>query len=118
MTVRLTGSAEIQAVSPAALAAGGVNDYAGADGASFARLTGGAGGSSITGIANGVDGRLLVLLNVGADNVTLTHQDAASAAANRIITGTGLSVTMTTDDIVILIYDATTARWRQLTGLI
>ena len=69
---------------------------------------------NITGIANGLQGRLLVILNVGSFDIVLTNQDASSLAANRIITGTGTSVTVAADERAILLYDSTTARWRFL----
>ena len=68
---------------------------------------------NITGIvAAAVDGQLLLLLNVGAQNIVLTNQDALSVAANRILTGTGANVTLAADDTALLVYDLTTARWR------
>lgn len=67
---------------------------------------------TITGIANGVEGRALVVINVGANNIVLANQSASSAAANRIITATGADVTLAADDSAMLIYDNTSARWR------
>lgn len=67
---------------------------------------------SITGIANGLQGRLLTIINVGNDPFTLKNQNVNSAAANRIITGTGADVTLAVDDTAILWYDSTTSRWR------
>lgn len=62
------------------------------------------------------DGRRLMLVNVGANTITLTNEDVASTAANRIITGTGLSLALVADGVAILAYDTTTARWRVVGG--
>lgn len=105
------------AVTPSVLALGSTNDYAGLDGKVFGRLSGNVAGSTVSGFANGTDGREIRLVNVGANTITITNQDAASAAANRIITATGASILMLADDCMILMYDATTQRWRQITGL-
>jgi hypothetical protein len=67
---------------------------------------------NVTGIAQGLNGRLLFLVNIGAQNIVLQNENASSAAANRIITGTGADVTLAADDTAILWYDSTTARWR------
>lgn len=64
----------------------------------------------ITGFVNGIDGRELVLLNVGTKDITLKDQNPASAAENRIIIGRSLKIKP--DDIVTLIYDAVDLRWR------
>jgi len=67
---------------------------------------------NITGIAGGVDGRSIVIINIGSFGIGLLNQNAGSAAANRIITGTGTGVTLVTDDTAMLVYDNTTQRWR------
>ena len=69
---------------------------------------------NVTGIANGYDGRVIVIFNVGSFNLSLTHQDVLSAAENRIITNTGATVTLTPDTAALLSYDATTLRWRMI----
>ena len=66
---------------------------------------------NITGIAGGVAGRLLVLTNVGATfGITLTNEDAASTAANRILLPN--NIRLAPADSIILRYDGTTSRWR------
>ncbi len=57
------------------------------------------------------------LINIGAFAITLTDQDVLSAAANRIITSTGVGYVLGAGDMVELWYDDTgTARWRMLAG--
>lgn len=68
---------------------------------------------TITGFAGGAPGRVKFFCNAGGGaNITLNNQDAASSAENRIITGTGGNVAITPDQLVYLIYDNTSQRWR------
>ena len=66
----------------------------------------------ITGFDDGVDGRILIIFNVGAQNIVLKHQDANSLAVNRILANTGADITLGAEEIGFLWYDSTTARWR------
>ena len=67
----------------------------------------------ITGFAGGSAGRVFYFCNAGGGvNITLNNQDAASLAQNRIITGTGGNVAVTPDQLVYLVYDNFTQRWR------
>ena len=52
------------------------------------------------------------LINVGAFNITLQHQNAGSLAENRFICFTGADIILQPDDTITVWYDATTARWR------
>lgn len=62
-------------------------------------------------------GDRICIINDGAFNLTITHQDAASLAANRVITSTGVAYILGPNEIVWLWYDDTgTARWRMLEG--
>ena len=71
----------------------------------------------ITGIANGTDGRELTLVNASStQSFTLFNQNASSTAANRIITGTGLDLSLAGDASVNLAYDAVASRWRVIGG--
>lgn len=81
----------------------------------FVRISS-SGAYNITGLAGGEDGRIACLVNVGANTITLTNQDAASSAANRMILAAGQSQALTPDDTILLIYDNTTARWRQISA--
>jgi hypothetical protein len=69
---------------------------------------------TITGFLAPVIERMDVLLNVGAQDLVLANQDGSSDEANRVITGTGASVTVAADTCVLIWYDLTTARWRRL----
>jgi len=57
-------------------------------------------------------GRVLKLVNASAFQVTLQHQAAGAAAADRIITPTGGDLLLYPDRVVTLAYDAFASRWR------
>jgi hypothetical protein len=71
----------------------------------------------ITGIANGADGRVLLLMNVGSFDIVLKN-DTTSTAANRFLFGT--DHTLSAGQAIALIYDATATRWKALhtTGIL
>lgn len=72
---------------------------------------------TVTGIAAGQDGQVLHLVNIGSFDIVFANQNAGSAAGNRIITGTGASVTVSPDQWITLIYDGGAAgggKWRIL----
>lgn len=71
---------------------------------------------NVTGIDDGTDGRILILVNDGGFNITLKHQDAGSAAENRFKFGAGVDIILGPDDALILIYDSTGLRWRDIAG--
>ena len=66
----------------------------------------------VTGFSGGAQGRLLILFNVGANDIVLKHQDANSTAGNRILANTAADITISANEIAFLWYDSTTARWR------
>lgn len=67
---------------------------------------------NITGLGAGTDGQRLTLLNVGAFDIVLTHNDAASTAANRFRCPGAASFTIRRDGGVELVYEETSDRWR------
>jgi len=66
---------------------------------------------SITGIAGGATYQVRVLVNIGSFDITLAHE-GASSAANRIATVTGSDLTLGPAKLALLVYDATSTRWR------
>jgi hypothetical protein len=69
------------------------------------------GNYDITGMAGGVDGRVVIIVNVGSNTITLRFEDNGSQAGNRII-GSGGNFTMQTNKAVSLVYDGVSQRWR------
>ena len=110
---------DIVEASPATLTSS-VNDYTGANGYSYVRVSSDA-TWDITGFAGGRPGKILVVHNVGSFNVRLMNQNASSGAANRMIMGPGAALadqTMTPNQTCILIYSGPDSRWRQVSALL
>jgi hypothetical protein len=97
-----------------------VNDFApaGLANASWIILGQTAGANiNITGLTGGSEGRRVTLTNasdVATNTITLTHEDAASTAANRFHNEDLASIVIPRGASVELEYDATLARWRPL----
>jgi hypothetical protein len=67
---------------------------------------------AICGIAGGADGRMLIIDNSIAQNMTIANDSGVEpTAANRIYTRTGSDVTTTGQGVVTLIYDTEDSRW-------
>lgn len=79
------------------------------------RLTG-ASAQSITGIANGTNGRMLILTNAGTTTATLSNNSGSSTAANRITGGNGRDVAIQPGASTILLYDTGASLWRVING--
>ena len=73
---------------------------------------------TITGLVAAVDGQEVTFLVTGSYPVTFAHQDAASSAANRIITAAGADVEVEPDMAFTAWYDAVDDRWRQVSPLL
>lgn len=66
------------------------------------------------------DGQTVTIINAGAQDIVLKHQDAASTAANRFANTTGADITLTPNQQALLVYDAAASpstatplnRWR------
>ena len=76
---------------------------------------------NIDGIAGGVDGRVVILVNTGSTNaITINSDDVSHEAtvANEIhlVGGNGNSLILAPDGIMTLIYDGTLAKWRVLSS--
>lgn len=111
--VRMSGQVRIASgISPAQITAN-QNNYNPTDlaTASVLRLSSDA-SRDITGLAGGADGRILLVFNVGSNNIVLKDESASSTAANRFALNG--DITLAADDSVILWYDATSSRWRAL----
>lgn len=65
---------------------------------------------TITGLAGGADGRIITLLNVGANNIVLANASGSSTAANQFLFGA--DATIAPNSAMVLIYDSTSSRWR------
>lgn len=70
--------------------------------------------AALSGIVGGVDGRQLIIYNVGAFALTLVH-DALSIAANRFFLASAANKVLQPGGACVLSYDGTSARWRGIT---
>jgi hypothetical protein len=112
-----TQAVDFVASTPDALA-GDVNNWDLGNN-TFIRATGGAADRIVTGIAARASGHLLIIQNIGTTNkLTFSNESASSSAANRLINGNAGSVEITPNHTIMYIYDATTARWREVTHLL
>lgn len=94
---------------------GNQNDYAPSGLASAAVLqVSSDAGRSISGLAGGTEGRVIVIVNVGSQPITLLDDSAASAAAHRFALGSPVAVL--SRQAVMLRYDGTAQRWQALAG--
>jgi hypothetical protein len=119
--ITLAGSVTSQAVdftssTPAALA-GDVNNWDLGNN-TFIRAAGGAADRIVTGIVARADGHLLIFQNIGTTNkISFANQSGSSTAANRIINANAGTTEIMPNHAIMYIYDATTARWREITHL-
>jgi hypothetical protein len=77
---------------------------------SFVRITGPTAAFTITGIAGGQDGKMVILYNATGQNMTIANLNANSTAANQILTMSVDVGTIGTGNVT-LIYDATAQKW-------
>ena len=71
---------------------------------------------NVTGIAGGVSGRVIVLVNSGSGVITLKNENTGSTAANRIHLAGASDVLIAGDGTVTLLYDGTASRWRMISA--
>jgi len=117
--IKTEGSLAFASSTPAAVTAN-QNNYV-LTGSAFQRINCTT-ASNITGIApptSGahVDGRMIRIVSVGTDAVTLKHNDAGSDAANRMYMASGADMALATNAWAELVYDSTdngsgAAGWR------
>ncbi len=79
-------------------------------GKSFYRITGPTAAFNITGLTGGQDGRIIVLYNATAFNMTLTH-NSTSTLSNRIYCGNSTDLTVNGFGSITLVYNASDNRW-------
>ena len=97
--------------STVALVNGTNNNIAIALNTQVVRITGPTGAFTITGIANGVDGQRLTLINLSGQNMTTNHQDAGSSAGNKITTMTAGTSVGAGNSVAEFIYELNSTSW-------
>ncbi|MEP7235254.1 MAG: hypothetical protein ABI778_08160, partial [Ignavibacteriota bacterium] len=78
---------------------------------SFVRISTASAGFTITGVVGGQNGKYLTIYNGTNQTMTIANQNASSAAANRIITGTQVNIPIPTGGSADLIYSTAESRW-------
>lgn len=72
---------------------------------------------SITGIAAGYPQQTIRLVNVGGTRILLVSESGSSSANNRIVTPGNFTVFISPNQVVSLIYDSVSLRWRPISSL-
>lgn len=107
-------SLDLTALTPPTLTAN-THNYSptGLSAASYLRIAS-TGGINLTGLIAPSTTRVLWVRNVGAANITLTHEDTNSTAPYRFQLPNAASVTLGAGEGLQLLYDVTTQRWGTL----
>lgn len=79
----------------------------------YIEVSGPSGAFTINGIANGRNGKIIIIDNQTGQDMTIANQSGTDpTAANRIITNTGADRATTGNGTAILIYSGAASRWR------
>ncbi len=92
------------------VAVNGDNNNINIGSSSFVRITGPTGNFTITGIAGGVNGKMVILFNRTNSNMTIEDQ-STSTAANQIICSNNSNASIQKNGCATLIYSSTDSRW-------
>jgi hypothetical protein len=115
------GGAALTSSTPGILGAGPTIDWGLSASNSYFKVSSST-AAVVDGIANGTDGRVIVLVNEGTNTITFnTDASAETTAANKIhlaggTSGNGYSLILAPDGFVTFIYDSTIAEWRVLSS--
>lgn len=77
---------------------------------SFYRITGPTAAFEVTGFTGGTDGRMLIVVNVTMQTMTIKNQ-TGSAAANQINSGSGADIMLPPNGIASLMYNSFLQKW-------
>lgn len=69
---------------------------------------------AIGGITGGVDGKIIVITNVGAFTINFNNETLTSTAVNRFANSTGAQIALAPNGTITYIYDAVSQRWRDI----
>ena len=109
-TIDVNGDIALRASGYPAL--GGTNNDIAIGANSFIRISGPVAAFTITGIAGGVDGKIVVLYNSTSQPMTIAHDNAGSSGSNRIYCKGGVSlIPLGQYGVVKLIYSSADSRW-------
>lgn len=109
----INGNIALRANTPAQVTTDINNFDIGANPKSFIRMSSDA-PHNISGIQDGSDGQIIILCNVGANDIVLQYQNSGSSAVNRFLFSTGVDFTLGANHTLTIIYDAVTGCWRDI----
>ena len=112
-TLSVTGTATMggELVLKSGTTASGALDNWPTAGTNILVLTGGPGPETLTGFADGTDGKMLILLHTGTGTLTIVH-NGTSTVSNRIYTNTGGNIIGITDyRVFFFMYSSAMNRW-------
>lgn len=91
---------------------------AGAATTSYKRLTVGGTLVSLAGLAapSPSEGRLMIVQNATGATISVLNEDAGASAADRIVTGTGATLSLSSGASLWVVYDVATSRWDVIGG--
>jgi trimeric autotransporter adhesin len=89
----------------------GINNNVVLDSMSFYRITAPTANFTITGLTNGQNGRVLILVNATSFTMTLGHLTGTSTAANQIKTASSADLIVASNGIVNLMYNTNLTKW-------
>lgn len=70
---------------------------------------------NVTGLVGGADGRLILIFNVGSNNVVLVNESGSSTDLNRF--AINANIALAANQGIILQYDSISLRWRAASGI-
>ncbi len=91
---------------------GNVDDYG--TGTTVIQRVSASGAFNITGFAGGVDGRMIIVTNIGASVITLLHISVASVTENRMNLPNATNIILNQNDVAGLFYDGALSRWKAI----
>lgn len=109
----INGNIALRANNPVILISSDINNF-NIGTTSFVRLSTDAAIHNITGIANGTDGQILIITNIGPSRIILQNENIASNANNRFIFSTPADIFLEPRNTITLIYDVYSAGWRDI----
>ncbi|MGE3801104.1 MAG: hypothetical protein AB7H80_08805, partial [Candidatus Kapaibacterium sp.] len=92
----------------------GANNLLASSGATLIRITGftgAAGAFTVSGISGGSDGKMVVILNLTGQNMTVSFEDVGESAGDRILNSGGGTTNTIGNGNYIMVYDGGAARW-------
>lgn len=69
---------------------------------------------NLTGLAGGYSNRIITLINVGSQDISINHESGSSSSENRFSLPSNSAISLSANRPVTFIYDITSQRWRMV----